>query len=181
MISQFDHEILDFITGHLKNPFFDWFFPIFTSLGDCGIAYIILGLLLLCFAKTRRSGALLLIFLAVGAVVCNIWLKPAIARDRPFSELMDYILLVTAPTDYSFPSGHTVAAFEAAFALALLGRKPAVIGYALAVLMAFSRLYLYVHWPSDVIAGAALGTIIAVSVYAVFLGIQKYRVIRISR
>lgn len=175
MLTNFDNTILEFIAEHLKCGFFDWFLPMFTSLGNGGLIFILTGIVFLFFKKLRRSGILMLIMLAVGAVVCNIWLKPFIARGRPFDGIEGLVLLIAAPTDFSFPSGHTAAAFEAAFAISLLGKKQAAAAYAFAVLMAFSRLYLFVHYPTDVLAGAVIGTIVSLAVYGGYLGIMRIR------
>ena len=101
--------------------------------------------------------------LMMGLLVCNIWLKPTIARIRPYDFQMQYFmkeipLLAGAMHDFSFPSGHTIASFEAAGAILLGNKKLGIAAIILAVLIAFSRLYLYVHYPTDVIASIILGT-----------------------
>ena len=90
-------------------------------------------------------------------------MKPLIARTRPFdaNNLKD-ILLIKAPKDYSFPSGHTMASFAAATVLIYMNRKVGIVAMVLAVLIAFSRLYLYVHYPSDVFAGMIFGILSAI-------------------
>ena len=98
--------------------------------------------------------------LTLDLIACNLVLKPLIGRLRPFVERPDVVLLIPPPGDASFPSGHTAASFAAAFALKASGSplwKPALLW---ALLIAFSRLYLYVHWPSDVLGGAVLGAVV---------------------
>lgn len=97
--------------------------------------------------------------LLLEAICCNLLLKPCIARLRPFSVngVNDSILLLPPPTDYSFPSGHTGAAFAAASALLGSNRRWGIAACLLAVIMGFSRIYLYVHYPTDVLGGMVLG------------------------
>ena len=98
--------------------------------------------------------------LTLDLIACTLVLKPLIGRLRPFVERPDVVLLIPPPGDASFPSGHTAASFAAVFALKASGSplwKPALLW---ALLIAFSRLYLYVHWPSDVLGGAVLGAVV---------------------
>lgn len=163
-----DYAILDFIQEHIACGFLDVVVPLFTKLCDKGILPILVGLALLFFKKTRRAGIVMLAALAVGGLLCNVWLKPFIARPRPFEGLEEIALLIAPPSGYSFPSGHTTSAFEFAFGLSLLGKRWAVVGYIFAVLMGFSRLYLYVHFPTDVLAGAVVGSIASLIAYGLF-------------
>lgn len=156
-----DYAILNFIRAYLTCDFLDMVMPVFTRLCDKGIFPILVGLALLIFKKTRRAGMVVLGAIAVGGLLCNLCLKPLVARARPFAGMEDVFLLIAPPSDYSFPSGHTAAAFEFAFGLSRLGRRWAAVGYTFALLMGFSRLYLYVHFPTDVLAGAAVGTLAA--------------------
>lgn len=160
-----DLQMLRFVIEHLQCKFLDTVMPAVSFLGNNGLIFILIGLCLLPFRRTRKSGILLLIFLAVGAVVVNLILKPGVARARPFELLGDMPLLVARPKDFSFPSGHTAAAFEAAFALSLLGKRVGIPAYIFACLMGFSRLYLCVHYPSDILAGALIGTAISALIW----------------
>lgn len=124
---------------------------------DHGEVWILLAAVLLLFPRTRRAGLAVACGLLLELVSCNLLLKPLIGRARPFTVSPGMALLVRAPGDASFPSGHTASSFAAVWALREAGSplwKPALV---LAVLIAFSRLYLYVHWPSDVLCGALLG------------------------
>lgn len=128
-----------------------------TSLGNAGWFWIALGLVLLCVKRYRKYGALVLLALIFSALFGNIILKPLVARQRPCWINNAVQLLVQVPKDYSFPSGHTQASFAAATALFTENRKAGICAYVLAVLIGFSRLYLYVHFPTDVLAGLVIG------------------------
>ena len=167
MITQsFDLPILDWIAAHLWCPLLDAVIPVITHLGDGGVLWIGLALVLLCLPRYRKTGLAMGLALLMGLLICNLTLKPLVARMRPFDYQLLHFgkeipLLIAAPTDFSFPSGHTIAAFEAATVLLIRDRKWGACAMLAAVLMAFSRLYLYVHYPTDVLAAAGLGVGIA--------------------
>lgn len=152
-----EFAILDFIQSNLRCGILDSVMTFITGLGDSGKIWIACTILLLLFPRTRKAGLAMGIALALEIVCCNVILKPFVARVRPCDINTSIHLLIERPLDYSFPSGHTASSFAAAFAL-YFGRKklwiPAVI---LAGLIGFSRLYLYVHYPTDIIAGALIG------------------------
>lgn len=132
----------------------------FTRLGDKGVLWLALAAALLARRRTRRAGLAVLLALALDLVCCNLILKPLFARARPFAVNPAVELLIAPPGDASFPSGHAASSFAAAAALRFTdGAKTWLrrAALALAILIAFSRLYLYVHWPTDVLAGMALG------------------------
>lgn len=153
-------SVLDFIAEHFTNPVFDAVMPFVSSLCSHGEIWIAAALVMLCFAKTRRTGMAVAFALIFGLVIGNIILKPTIARIRPY-ELTGFELLVPKLDDYSFPSGHTLASFEGAGAMLLTNRKIGIPALILAIIIAFSRLYLYVHFPTDVIASIILGLLFA--------------------
>ena len=167
MAVSFDLPILDWIAENLYCGFLDFLMPIITIFGDAGIFWIACAVILIIFPKQRRAGAAMLLALVMGLVICNMILKPGVGRIRPydFKELHfneAIVLLVDAQHDFSFPSGHTIASFEAAVALALNNKKLGIPALILACLIAFSRLYLYVHYPTDVIVSVVLGTLLAI-------------------
>ena len=158
----FDLPILDWIAAHLQCGFLDKVMPVVTALGNGGIFWIVLALVLMIIPKYRKAGFSMALALIMGLVVCNLTLKPLVARMRPYDYQLEHFgktiaLLVATPHDFSFPSGHTIASFEGAAALLIHDRKLGIPAMVLAVLVAFSRLYLYVHYPTDVLASILLG------------------------
>ena len=124
----------------LRTPLVDGLMVFITSLGDHGWFWILMGVLLFSFPRTRILGGCMLISIAAG------------------------FLLVPVPKDFSFPSGHSLVSFEGAVCIFLFNRKWGIPALMLAVLTAFSRLYLFVHFPTDVLAGIVMGIVIAWSV-----------------
>lgn len=162
----FDLPILDWIAANLWCPVLDVLMPIITLLGDAGIFWIAVAVLFIFTKKYRKIGIGMMFALMMGLVICNIWLKPTIARIRPYDFQLQYFakeipLLAGGMHDFSFPSGHTIASFEAAVVILLGNKKLGIPAMILACLIAFSRLYLYVHYPTDVIVSVILGSILA--------------------
>lgn len=144
----------------MRNPVLDVFFKLITRLGDAGIFWIVLAVVLLCIRKTRRIGLGMGIALALGLLFGNVLLKNLVARARPFTYENALVhvqdLLISAPGDYSFPSGHTLASFSCATVIFAFNKKWGAAAYVLAALIAFSRMYLFVHFPTDILGGLAL-------------------------
>ena len=162
----FDLPILDWIAEHLYCAFLDFLMPIITLFGDAGIFWIAVAVVLLLIPKYRKIGWTMGVALLIGLLLCNVTLKPLVGRIRPYDYKLEHFgttiqLLVGAQHDFSFPSGHTIASFEAATALLIYNKKMGIPAMILAVLIAFSRLYLYVHYPTDVLVSIVLGTAIA--------------------
>lgn len=151
--------------NEMHNPVLDKIMVGITTLGDAGMIWIALGLILLFVKKTRKCGILMLVSIALGAVVGNVILKNVIARPRPCWIDPNISLLIPNPHDFSFPSGHTLASFEAAITIFLHNKKWGSLSLVLAALIAFSRMYLFVHFPTDIIGGIVLATIISIVVY----------------
>ena len=163
-ITSFDFRVLDWIQENLRCAFLDFTMPKITALGNAGIFFIICALAMLFFKKTRKTGIGVAFALILGLVVCNLTLKPLIARARPYDEMesLGRIIELLIPKDreiYAFPSGHTIAAFEFSTVIMIHDRKWGAAATVLAFLIAFSRIYLYMHHPTDVFASILLGVI----------------------
>ncbi len=180
LAESFDLPILEWIAANLYCPFLDTVMPVITLLGDAGIFWIAIAAICLFFPKYRKMGLSMGVSLIIGLLVCNVLLKPLVGRIRPYDYQWEHFgkeiqLLIAAQHDYSFPSGHTIASFEAATAILLHNRKLGIPAMILAVLIAFSRLYLYVHYPTDVLASIVLGIGIAfLGTFLVKKGYQLY-------
>lgn len=158
----FDLPILDWIRANLQCGFLDLLMPIITLFGEGGIFWIACALFLLISKKYRKTGLGMAFALIFGLIVCNMTLKPLVMRPRPYDFQAEQFgisikLLVDGLHDYSFPSGHTIASFEAATVLMLNNKKLGIPALILACLIALSRLYLYVHYPTDVLVALVLG------------------------
>jgi len=152
-----DLGILELIQTYLRCDLLDGVMPVITRLGDGGILWICSALFLLMFPRTRKAGAAMAVSLVLEVLCCNVLLKPLVARPRPCDINQAVQMLIPRPDGYSFPSGHTGASFAAASALFFGRNKFRVPALVMAALIGFSRLYLYVHYPTDVLAGALVG------------------------
>ena len=156
----FEINILYWIREHLTCPFLDWLMPPLSALSAHGEIWILLAVVLVCIPKTRRAGLTMGLTLLLGYLIGNMGLKNIFARMRPY-DVVDVPLLVERLHDFAFPSGHTLASFGAATALTLFYRRWGAAALVLAAAIGFSRLYLFVHYPTDVAAGALLGVALA--------------------
>lgn len=165
-VQNLDGEILLQIQQHLRTDMLTPFMKIVTFLGNGGWFWILCAVVLLAVPKTRKTGYAAVLSLIFGVIVTNLLLKNIVARPRPFAEIEALIPLIAKPTDFSFPSGHTTASFAVALVmLRMLPKKIGIPAVVLAALVAFSRLYLGVHYPTDVLAGffvALVGSSLAV-------------------
>lgn len=169
-----DFAILDFIQEHLRNAFLDFLMPMITVLGDAGIFWILSAIVLLIFKKTRSVGVILAAALVMDLLLCNVLIKPLVARIRPYDINTSISLLIKKPIDYSFPSGHTAASFASVTALFLAKEKLLwKLALLLSCLIAFSRLYLYVHYPTDILGGIIIGIIAGVVGWLIVTAIEK--------
>lgn len=170
-----DFALLNTVVDFCKCKLLDFLMPLITVLADHGIVPIIIALILLLLPKTRKIGLSLAFAFSYGGIFGNLIMKNLVARPRPYSEIYAYRLfsenelLIDGLSDFSFPSGHTMIAFELAVVLLLMlkGKREGVAVFALimASLIGFSRVYLYVHFPLDVIAGAMFGCVFALLGY----------------
>ena len=152
--------VLDWIQLHCRGAFLDAVLPVISEICNHGEIWILLALVLVCRRKHRRTGIILAAALILELLCCNLLLKPLIARIRPCDVNPAIRLLIPHPSKFSFPSGHSTASFAAVGALKAAGSRLWIPAFILASVIAFSRLYLYVHWPSDVLGGALLGIVL---------------------
>ena len=155
---QMDGNVLLFIQEHVRQEWMDWFWTSITRLGDGGYFWILLAVALLIPKQTRPAGIAALLALSVGALITNVAVKNIVARTRPYEVIDGLAILIERQKDFSFPSGHTNASFAAAFALfKTLPARWGAAALVLAGLIALSRLYVGVHYPSDVLGGVLFG------------------------
>lgn len=144
-----------------------------SALGNGGMIWILIALVLLFFKKTRRCGLLMLLSMAVCFIAGNLCIKNMVQRPRPCQIDTAVRLLIPMPGEYSFPSGHTLHGFTAATIIFLHNKKAGIAALLLAAVIAFSRMYLFVHFPTDILGGIILGVAAAVIVYRFSYKIKK--------
>ena len=175
-------DILLYIQEHIRSDFFNPVMTVFTHTGDYGIFVMALAAVLLILPRTRKTGIIAATSIALEALLTNVLIKNLVARTRPYDAIEGLENLIEKQKDFSFPSGHTGSAFAvmgAIFLVAVLG-LPAIAKTGefkriktsrtfkiWAVILGFSRLYVGVHYPTDVIGGLLLG--VATSFIAYFL------------
>ena len=163
-----DGNLLLWIQKHARFNAWNFFWIAVTSLGNAGIVWLLLSAALLFQRRTREAGQAALLSMGLCFLLCNVILKNLVARTRPYEVIPELTTLIPHPTDYSFPSGHTSASFACALVLfAMLPKKYGVLILCLAALIALSRLYVGVHYPSDVLGGMLVA--VAVSVFVLWL------------
>lgn len=166
---QLDGAILLWIQEHVRQDFLSPVVKFITHLGDAGWCWILLAVILLIVKKTRKIGVVTAVSLLSSYVVNNLILKNLVARVRPYEAVDGLQRIIEAQSDFSFPSGHSASSFAAAVVIFMLcPRKYGVPALVLAFLIALSRLYVGVHYPTDVLTGVISGTVIAVIVCTVY-------------
>jgi len=157
LIQNIDSSLLEFIQRAMRTGILDVVMPFITRLGSGGAIWVAFGIFFVCKKEYRVLGFSILGALVLSFVVGNLILKPVIARPRPSDVNLEMILLISRPSGYSFPSGHTMSSFAVATAMWLHNRRLGVLALILAALISFSRLYLYVHYPTDILVGIIIG------------------------
>lgn len=166
-MTNIDFSILFWIQEHIVNEGLTPIMKFFTTIGNGGMIWIILCIILLLFKKTRRIGLVAAVSLLLVAILNNEIIKAIVQRPRPFT-YTDIELLIAAPGGYSFPSGHTSSSFAVATAIFLKDKKLGTAALLCAALIGFSRMYFFVHFPSDVLTGMIEGILMAVLVSCLF-------------
>ena len=171
---QLDGNILLWIQEYIRNDFLTPIFKFITSLGDEGYIWIAIAIILLFVKKYRKVGLMVGASLLGSLLFNNMIVKNIVARPRPYRMMETLTILIPEPGEYSFPSGHTSSSFAAGVVLYLmLPKKYGVPAMILAFLIGISRLYVGVHYPTDVLGGIVMGTLIAVAVVKVTGLIEK--------
>jgi undecaprenyl-diphosphatase len=163
-ITQLDTTIIFWVQNHLHNPVTDFLFPKITALGDIGLIWILVAVCMLIFKKTRKWGIVLLAALALEYICNDLILKNLVQRIRPCNVWPEVPMLISRPSSYSFPSGHSASSFVSAATLYRCNKKWGIFALLLAALIAFSRVFLFVHFPSDVLVGSLLGLLVSFGV-----------------
>lgn len=175
LIQRLDNSILVLIKNSMHSVILDKIMVIITSLGNGGVIWILIAAVLIINKKYRNVG-----FIAIGALILATVLgegilKHLVQRVRPSADIPAVNLLIAKPLSYSFPSGHTASSFAVAGVLAKYLKKYSLGFLGLASLIAFSRLYLYVHYPTDVVAGIILGLLCSKLVIYAFSKMKNYK------
>lgn len=171
--SLIEGQFLLFLQSVARHAGLNEFFIVLTHAGM--VIWPVLGIVLLITKRHRKEGIGMLLAIGIGVIITNVILKNAAARPRPYTLLNDLTPLISAPRDYSFPSGHTCMSVAAAGTLVgLSDRKWAIAGCTLAALIAFSRMYVGVHYPTDILGGAVIGALSAwIAVHIIRYAEQK--------
>lgn len=162
LIQYWDEQLLRAVRDIFRVQAMDGFWAGVSFLGNVGWIWIVMAVNLVIFRKTRPLGLHIAGGLLANVLVVNVVLKNAVARLRPYDMMTDWLPLIDKPKDFSFPSGHTSASFVVAFiCLRLMPKQYGIPVLILASMIAFSRLYLGVHYPSDILGGVIIGYLIA--------------------
>lgn len=153
---------------NIHNPVLDKIMIVLSTIGDAGLFWIGVAILLICRKKYRKCGLQVAVAMLLTFIVGNLILKNMIHRDRPCWIDPSITLLVKSPSDFSFPSGHSMNGFTASVSILLCDKKLGIPAVILAAAIAFSRLYNFVHFPTDVIAGIVIGIVSALFVNYLF-------------
>ena len=162
-------------------PLLDTIMLIFTKMGNIGMPWLAIAAVMLCFKKTRRCGIAILGSLLLKEIIGNLLLKNIIARERPCWIDPTVPLLISSPSSFSFPSGHTFDGFAASVSILLYYKKAGIAAILVASTIAFSRMYLFVHFPTDVLASVLLGILVAVFVHKLIETYYQGNIYKIHR
>ena len=177
IIQNIDNSILQFIQINMRSSIMDKVMPLITNLGNGAMIWMLIGIIFLINNKYRRYGLMIIGSLILCFIVGNLSLKPLVARVRPFNAMpiLDG-LLIKPPTDFSFPSGHAMCSFASGVVIFYMNKRIGIFALILSFLIGFSRLYLYVHYPSDVFFGMLIGILIGIVTIIIFNNIENRKV-----
>ena len=158
-IINFDKLAMMFLQENVRCAFLDPIMVFFSRIGDAGALWLITGAIMMLSKKHRRAGLYVILSVSLCYVLNDLIIKPLVSRARPFAALDGLSILVPEPGVHSFPSGHSCSSFAAAFVFAKFYGKKGALVYIVSALIAFSRAYVGVHYPSDIIMGIIVGTV----------------------
>lgn len=164
----FDFGILDFIQNNLRCAFFDTVSPIFDNAIIVAVVCIVTALILLFFRKTRSTGVMMLIGIAAAFIISELILKNTVCRIRPCNMTDMFYKLVESPDSFSFPSSHMAVCFASSTVIFCKFKWPGILAFAISLFIGFTRMYLYVHFPTDVFAGIIIGIAVGIIIYIIF-------------
>ncbi len=174
-IRQLDSDILVFIQEHIRNASLSKFFIPVTHLGDWGLITILAIILLLMTPKHRRTGFMCILGLLLDALLINLIIKPAVGRMRPYDVIENFMAIVPLFEDKSFPSGHTAAAFVVAVIIyKTMPKRYGIFALILACLIGISRMYVGVHYPTDVLCAAIIGSLMGLLTVKIYSSIEEH-------
>ena len=180
-LQKIDIKILDYIDRYLRCSLLDKIMPIITDLGNGGIVWIILSIYLAQSKYFRIEGYMVITSLILTTIIGEGIIKHLIRRTRPYSRMSQNKLLITRPITYSFPSGHAASSFAVAGIFIMMNSNISIFITVLASLIAFSRLYLNVHYISDVLFGVILGIMCSIVVVSIFSSGFKGYILHFSK
>lgn len=168
LITPADTAILDFVQEYIKCGFLDVVMAFFSFIGESGAIWIAAAIAMLFSCRTRSMGIMVMCAMALGFVTGEIAIKNIICRPRPFITNPDIVLNIAPPSGYSCPSGHSCSSLAAATVMLFKDKRFGIPALCVALLIVFSRLYNYVHYPSDVLLGMMLGVVSALIIVFIF-------------
>lgn len=168
LITPADTAILDFIQQYIKCGFLDVIMAFFSFIGESGAIWFAAAIVMLFPRRTRSMGIMVICAIALGFIVGELSIKNIVCRPRPFVANPDIVLNIAPPSGYSCPSGHSCSSLAAATVMLIKDKRFGIPALCVALLIVFSRLYNYVHYPSDVLLGMMLGIVSALIIVFIF-------------
>ena len=170
-----------YLIQDMHTPYLDSLMMSLTRMGVDSAIWMAMAIPMLFFKKTRKCGILMFVVMLLGAIVTDDIIKPLVMRERPCMIDRTVRMLVARPRTYSFPSGHALQSFACATMIFLHSKGGGIAALILAFGIAFSRMYLFVHFPTDVLAGAVIGALISAGVFYLCRAVSGFYTERIHK